>query len=114
MKPQRVNETQHTATEWCSTTNGAATPVFDRVVDILDAHTDIGVLDCPDGRTILTWKTTCDLATAIATDKALAALISDPATTRAVSMHPTPPPPDMSNRTHPLRSDTSTPASTHV
>jgi hypothetical protein len=75
MKAQTVNETQHTATEWASTTNGAAAPVFDRVVDILDAHTDIGIIDCPDGRTILTWKTTTELATAIASDPQLAALI---------------------------------------
>lgn len=75
MKAQTVNETQHTATEWSSTTNGAATPVFDRVVDILDAHTDIGVIDTFDGCSILTWKTTCELATAIASDKQLAALI---------------------------------------
>jgi hypothetical protein len=44
-------------------------------VDILDAHTDIGIIDCPDGRTILTWKTTTELATAIASDPQLAALI---------------------------------------
>jgi hypothetical protein len=75
MKAQTVNETQHTATEWSPTTNGAPTPVFDRVVDILDAHTDIGIIDCPDGRTILTWKTTTELATAIASDPQLAALI---------------------------------------
>lgn len=75
MKPQAVTTTQHTATEWSSTTNGAPTPVFDRVVDILDAHTDIGIIDCPDGRTILTWDTTWKLATAIASDPQLAALI---------------------------------------
>jgi hypothetical protein len=65
MKAQTVNETQHTATD----------AVFDRVVDILDAHTDIGILDCPDGRTILNWDTTWKLATAIASDVQLAALI---------------------------------------
>lgn len=64
MKAHTVNETQHTAT-----------PVFDRVVDILDAHTDIGIIDCPDGRTILPWDTTWKLATAIASDPQLAALI---------------------------------------
>jgi len=79
MKPHRVAEPQLTATDtvesWVSTTNGAPTDVFDRVVDILDAHTDIGIIDCPDGRTILTWKTTTELATAIASDKQLAMLI---------------------------------------
>ena len=70
MKPHRVAEPQLTATDTV-----APTDVFDRVVDILDAHTDIGIIDCPDGRTILTWKTTVELATAIATDQQLAALI---------------------------------------
>jgi hypothetical protein len=76
MKPQRVAEPQLTATyagtQWG---NPTTTPVFDRVVDILDAHTDIGVLDTFDGCSILTWKTTCELATAIASDAQLAALI---------------------------------------
>jgi hypothetical protein len=79
MKPQRVAEPQLTATDagtaWSSVTNGAPTVVFDRVVDILDAHTDVGVLDTFDGCSILTWKTTCELATAIASDPQLAALI---------------------------------------
>jgi len=61
MKPHRVAEPQLTATDtvesWVSTTNGAPTDVFDRVVDIL------------------TWKTTTELATAIASDKQLAMLI---------------------------------------
>jgi hypothetical protein len=65
MKAQTATSPQHTATD----------AVLDRVVDILDAHTDIGILDCPDGRTILTWKTTTELATAIASDPQLAALI---------------------------------------
>ena len=49
--------------------------VAERVIDILDAHTDIGIIDTADGRSILTWETTCDLARAIATDGHLVALM---------------------------------------
>ena len=47
----------------------------DRIIDILDTHTDIGIIDTADGRSILTWDTTCDLARAIATDGHLVALM---------------------------------------
>ena len=76
MKAHTATPTQQNATEWASTTNGTPTPLFDRIVDVLDAHTDIGIVDCADGRSILTWETTCDLATAIASDQRLAALIA--------------------------------------
>lgn len=54
--------------------SGTAT-IYDRVVDILDSHIDVGIVDCADGRSILTWDTTQQLATAIATDTQLAKLI---------------------------------------
>lgn len=66
MKPQSVTTTQHTDV------NAA----FDRVVDLLDAHRDIGIIDTTDGATVLDWRTTSDLAHAIATDPVLADLIS--------------------------------------
>ena len=66
MEAQPAHRPQHNVTD----------ALTDRVIDILDAHgTDIGVIDCADGRTILTWDTTCDLARAIATDGHLVALM---------------------------------------
>jgi hypothetical protein len=65
MKAQPALHPQHNVTD----------ALTDRVIDILDAHTDIGVIDCADGRSILTWETTCDLARAIAADEHLVALL---------------------------------------
>ena len=70
MKARTALSPQHNVTD------AAWNPVVDRVIDILDTHgTDIGVIDCADGRSILTWDTTCELARAIAADPHLAALI---------------------------------------
>lgn len=55
-------------------------PVVERLIDLLDAHRDIGIIDTRDGATILTWETTCELARHIASDRELRALIlGDPA-----------------------------------
>lgn len=51
--------------------------VADRVIDLIDASSDIGTIDCPQGRTVLTWKTTLELALRIAADSELRARIMD-------------------------------------
>jgi hypothetical protein len=51
--------------------------VADRVIDLLDASTDIEITDCLEGHTVLTWKTTLELALRIAADSELRARIID-------------------------------------
>jgi len=57
------------------TVNGAPVEIYDRVVDLLDTHRDVGIIDTADGASILDWRTTSDFAHAIATDPVLAELI---------------------------------------
>ena len=66
MKAQSVTTAQHADVD----------AAFDRVVDLLDAHRDIGIIDTADGDTVLDWRTTTDLANVIASDSVLAELIS--------------------------------------
>jgi len=65
MKAHTVTAAQHTGDY----------AVFDRVVDLLDGHRDVGIIDTADGASILDWRTTSDFAHAIATDPVLAELI---------------------------------------
>jgi hypothetical protein len=54
-----------------------ADTAVDRVIDLIDASNDVGVIDCPHGHTVLTWKTTLELAVRIAGDTELRARIAD-------------------------------------
>lgn len=74
MKAQNVTTAQHGQT--VVTINGAPVDIYDRVVDLLDDHRDVGIIDTADGATVLDWRTTTDLANAIASDPVLAELIS--------------------------------------
>jgi hypothetical protein len=80
MKPQAVNETQHTATPTAPQVHvgfhvNTRGPVVERLFDLLYSHQDIRVVDIDQGGAFLAPETAIDLADLIATDEQLAELI---------------------------------------